>query len=169
MKLKLNINGKERNIEVEDRKLLIDVIRDDLELTASHIGCDTSNCGACTVLLDGRPVKSCTMLAAQAQGHMITTLEGLAQDRTMKILKKSFLDNHGLQCGFCTSGMLISSYSLLKSRKKVTEEEIRESISGNLCRCTGYQGIVKSVEEASEDIIGQGEKEEPVKIRQVTE
>lgn len=162
MKTKLDVNGKEYDLEIEDRKLLIDVIREDLALTASHIGCDTTDCGACTVLLDGRPVKSCTVLAAQAIGHKITTLEGLSEVREMKTLQKSFVDNHGLQCGFCTSGMLISSYSLLKRKRSPSEVEIREAISGNLCRCTGYQGIVRSVTEAAREL----EKTEE-KIREV--
>ncbi len=166
MKIELNINGKERKVDIEGRKLLIDVLRDELELTASHIGCDTSNCGACTVLLDDRPVKSCTVLAAEAQGHVVTTLEGLSSNREMKVLKKSFLDNHGLQCGFCTSGMLISSYTLLRKNRKMTEAEMREAISGNLCRCTGYQGIIRSIEEASRELEKQKE-EQPVKIGQV--
>lgn len=163
MKIKLNVNGNERSVETEARKLLIDVIRDDLELTASHIGCDTSNCGACTILLDGRPVKSCTIFAAQAEGHEIVTLEGLSQKNEMKKLQKSFIGNHGLQCGFCTSGMLISSYALLLKKKKNSEQEIREAISGNLCRCTGYQGIVKSIEEAAASL-DREKKEEAVTV-----
>lgn len=152
MKLKLNVNGKDYDLEIEDRKLLVDVIREDLALKGTHIGCDTTDCGACTVLLDDRPVKSCTVLAAQVSGHKVTTLEGLSRSKEMKILQKSFVDNQGLQCGFCTSGMLISSYALLKKNKKPGELEIREALSGNLCRCTGYQGIVKSISEASKEI-----------------
>ncbi len=163
MKIKLNINGKDRELDIEPRKLLIDVIREDLKMTASHIGCDTSNCGACTVLLDGRPIKSCTLFAAQAEGHSVSTVEGLSAKKEMKALQKSYLDNHGLQCGFCTSGMLITSYNLLLKKKKPSEMEIREAISGNLCRCTGYQGIVKSIEEAAKNIEKQKE-EEPVKV-----
>lgn len=162
MKVRLNINGKENEFDVEPRKLLVDVLRDDLKLTASHIGCDTSSCGACTVLLDDRPVKSCTIFAAQAQGHKVRTLEGLSATKEMKTLQKSYLDHHGLQCGFCTSGMLISSYSLLMKKKRPSELEIREAISGNLCRCTGYQGIVKSIEEASKSL--EKKEEEPVEV-----
>lgn len=167
MKMKLKINGIEKNFDVEDRKLLIDLIREDLDLTASHIGCDTSNCGACTVLLDGKPVKSCTVLAAQAEGHEVVTLEGLAENKDMKVLKKSFLDYHGLQCGFCTSGMLISSYALLRKKKRPTETEIREAISGNLCRCTGYSGIVRAILNTSEILEGNREKE-TIKVGQVS-
>lgn len=163
MKVTLNINGNETSLEIEPRKLLIDVIRDNLKLTASHIGCDTSNCGACTVLLDDRPVKSCTIFAAQAEGHRIVTLEGLSSEKSMRTLQKSYIDNHGLQCGFCTSGMLISSYSLLLRKKKPSEAEIREAISGNLCRCTGYQGIVKSIDEAARNLTSE-KKEEAVKV-----
>lgn len=162
MKIVLNINGKENEFDLEPRKLLIDVLRDELRLTASHIGCDTSSCGACTVLLDDRPVKSCTVFAAQAEGHVITTLEGLSEKKEMKTLQKSYVEHHGLQCGFCTSGMLISSYSLLTRKRKPSETEIREAISGNLCRCTGYQGIVKSIEEASRSI--EKREEEPLKV-----
>lgn len=145
VKVELTLNGKQFKADVEARTLLVDLVRELADQTATHIGCDTSNCGACTVLLDGRPVKSCTVLAAQANGKEVKTLEGLSEDPLMKKLKDQFLDKHGLQCGFCTSGMLISSYSLLRKKQKPDELEIRESLSGNICRCTGYGGIVDAI------------------------
>ncbi len=147
--IKLKINGAEREVAAEPRMLLVHFIREQLALTGTHIGCDTSNCGACTVLLNGKTVKSCTMFAVQADGAEIMTVEGLPDNGTLHPLQEGFKEEHGLQCGFCTPGMLMSSYALLKKNPNPTEEQIRWGISGNLCRCTGYQNIVKAVQFAS--------------------
>ena len=149
MGVQLIINGEKREAEVEPRLLLVHLIRDVLRLTGTHIGCDTTHCGACTVLLDGRPVKSCTVLAVQAQGRRIMTVEGLEQDGQLHPLQEGFWQEHGLQCGYCTPGMLMTSYAFLKKNPHPTEDEIRWAISGNLCRCTGYVNIVKSIEYAA--------------------
>ena len=149
MRVQLTINGEKREAEVEPRLLLVHLIRDVLRLTGTHIGCDTTHCGACTVLLDGRPVKSCTVLAVQAQGRQIMTVEGLEQDGQLHPLQEGFWQEHGLQCGYCTPGMLMTSYAFLKKNTQPTEDEIRWAISGNLCRCTGYVNIVKSIEYAA--------------------
>ena len=149
MRVQLTINGEKREAEVEPRLLLVHLIRDVLRLTGTHIGCDTTHCGACTVLLDGRPVKSCTVLAVQAQGRQIMTVEGLEQDGQLHPLQEGFWQEHGLQCGYCTPGMLMTSYAFLKKNPHPTEDEIRWAISGNLCRCTGYVNIVKSIEYAA--------------------
>jgi len=147
--IKLKINGAEREVAAEPRMLLVHFIREQLGLTGTHVGCDTSNCGACTVLMNGKTVKSCTMFAVQADGAEIMTVEGLLQNGALHPLQEGFKEEHGLQCGFCTPGMLISSYALLKKNPNPTEAEIRWGISGNLCRCTGYQNIVKAVQFAS--------------------
>jgi carbon-monoxide dehydrogenase small subunit len=149
MRVQVTINGETREAEVEPRLLLVHLIRDVLRLTGTHIGCDTTHCGACTVLLDGRPVKSCTVLAVQAQGRQIMTVEGLEQDGRLHPLQEGFWQEHGLQCGYCTPGMLMTSYAFLKKNTQPTEDEIRWAISGNLCRCTGYVNIVKSIEYAA--------------------
>jgi len=149
MRVQVTINGERREAEVEPRLLLVHLIRDVLRLTGTHIGCDTTHCGACTVLLDGRPVKSCTVLAVQAQGRQIMTVEGLEQDGQLHPLQEGFWQEHGLQCGYCTPGMLMTSYAFLKKNPHPTEDEIRWAISGNLCRCTGYVNIVKSIEYAA--------------------
>jgi len=149
MRVQLTINGEKREAEVEPRLLLVHLIRDVLRLTGTHIGCDTTHCGACAVLLDGRPVKSCTVLAVQAQGRQIMTVEGLEQDGQLHPLQEGFWQEHGLQCGYCTPGMLMTSYAFLKKNPHPTEDEIRWAISGNLCRCTGYVNIVKSIEYAA--------------------
>jgi carbon-monoxide dehydrogenase small subunit len=149
MRIQVTINGERREAEVEPRLLLVHLIRDVLRLTGTHIGCDTTHCGACTVLLDGRPVKSCTVLAVQAQGRQIMTVEGLEQDGRLHPLQEGFWQEHGLQCGYCTPGMLMTSYAFLKKNPNPTEDEIRWAISGNLCRCTGYVNIVKSIEYAA--------------------
>ena len=149
MRVQVTINGEKREAEVEPRLLLVHLIRDVLRLTGTHIGCDTTHCGACTVLLDGRPVKSCTVLAVQAQGRQIMTVEGLEQDGQLHPLQEGFWQEHGLQCGYCTPGMLMASYAFLKKNPHPTEDEIRWAISGNLCRCTGYVNIVKSIEYAA--------------------
>jgi len=144
-RIRFSINGDKKVAEVEPRLLLAHLIRQGLRLTGTHMGCDTTNCGACTVLVDGRPVKSCTMLAVQADGHEITTVEGLASASELHPLQEGFKEEHGLQCGFCTPGMMLSAKALLDANPDPTEEEVRWALSGNLCRCTGYQNIVKSV------------------------
>jgi carbon-monoxide dehydrogenase small subunit len=142
----LVVNGEERSVEVEGRTLLVHALRDGLGLTGAHIGCDTSQCGACTVLLEGRAVKSCTVLAYQADGREITTIEGLAHDGEMHPLQRAFVEHHGLQCGFCTPGVILTAADLLSRDSSPSEEAIRHSLRGNLCRCTGYQGIVESIQ-----------------------
>jgi aerobic carbon-monoxide dehydrogenase small subunit len=148
--IKVTVNGEEHQATVESRLLLVHLLRENLRLTGTHIGCDTTHCGACTILLDGQPVKSCTVLAVQADGHQLTTVEGLEKDGKLHALQQGFWDKHGLQCGFCTPGMLMTSCALLQRNKKPTELEIREAISGNLCRCTGYVNIVKAIQSAAE-------------------
>jgi carbon-monoxide dehydrogenase small subunit len=145
----LKINGQQREADVEPRLLLVHFIRETLGLTGTHVGCDTSNCGACTVVLDGKTVKSCTMFAVQADGAELLTVEGLFQEGKLHPLQEGFKQEHGLQCGFCTPGMLMSTYALLQKNAQPTESEIRWGISGNLCRCTGYQNIVKAVQYAA--------------------
>lgn len=149
MKVTANVNGKERSAEVEPRLLLVDFIRGELRLTGTHVGCDTSSCGACTVLLDGEPVKSCTMLAVQADGRQLTTVEGLAPGAELDPIQVGFHEEHGLQCGYCTPGMMLVGRALLERNPNPTEEEIRWAISGNVCRCTGYVNIVKSIQHAA--------------------
>ena len=150
MKVHVTVNGTSYERDVEPRTLLAYFLRDDCGLTGTHVGCDTSSCGCCVVVIDGeRAVKSCTMFAAQADGHEILTIEGLAEGGKLHPLQQGFWDQHGLQCGFCTPGMLMASYALLKHNAAPTEAEIREGLSGNLCRCTGYQNIVKSVQQAA--------------------
>jgi carbon-monoxide dehydrogenase small subunit len=151
IKVSLTINGKAVSHDVEERTLLVNFIRDTLRLTGTHVGCDTAQCGACTIHLDGRAVKSCNMLAMQAEGANITTIEGIAAaDGTLHPMQEAFRQNHGLQCGFCTPGMVMSALDLVKNTPHPTEEQIREQLDGNLCRCTGYHNIVKSVKAASE-------------------
>jgi aerobic carbon-monoxide dehydrogenase small subunit len=146
----ITVNGQRRVADIEPRLLLAHLIRQGLGLTGTHTGCDTSNCGACTVLYDGRAVKSCTMLAVQADGHAITTVEGLASASELHPLQEGFKDEHGLQCGFCTPGMMLAAKALLDENPSPTEDEVRWALSGNLCRCTGYQNIVKAVLWAAE-------------------
>jgi aerobic-type carbon monoxide dehydrogenase small subunit (CoxS/CutS family) len=141
----LSVNGREHKSSVEDRKLLLDTLREDLGLTGAHAGCEHGVCGACTVLLDGVPVRSCLMLAAQAEGHDIQTVESLANGKELSSLQQAFVDNLGLQCGFCTPGMLLTAKAFLEENPNPTEHEVREAISANLCRCTGYDGIVTSI------------------------
>ena len=142
----LNVNGDEHHLEVEPRLLLVHALRDHLGLTGTHVGCDTSNCGACTVHLDGRAVKSCTVLAVQADGGTVTTIEGMASaDGELHPLQEAFWNGHGLQCGYCTPGMIMAAAGLLAENPDPTEEEVRHALEGNLCRCTGYHNIVKSV------------------------
>jgi carbon-monoxide dehydrogenase small subunit len=149
MLVKLSINGEKHEADVEPRLLLVHMIRDVLRLTGTHIGCDTTHCGACTILVNGRPVKSCTMFAVQAQGKELMTVEGLEQNGKLHPLQEGFVAEHGLQCGYCTPGMLMTSYAFLKAHPSPTEDDIRWAISGNLCRCTGYVNIVKSVQHAA--------------------
>jgi len=150
MNISVNVNGQEQKAEVEPRLLLVHFLREKLNLTGTHIGCDTSNCGACTVLLDGKAVKSCTVFAVQANDRKVTTVEGLAQGSKLHPIKEGFWEKHGLQCGFCTPGMMLASVELLQKNPNPTEEEIRRGISGNLCRCTGYVKIVEAVQYAAE-------------------
>ncbi len=147
--VRITVNGEPREAAVESRLLLVHWLRDVLRLTGTHIGCDTTHCGACTVLLDGDPVKSCTVLAVQADGGEVTTVEGLEQDGKLHPLQEGFQQEHGLQCGFCTPGMLITGRALLERTADPSEADIRQAISGNLCRCTGYVNIVKSIEHAA--------------------
>ena len=145
MKVTITVNGKTHESEVEPRTLLVQYVRDTLGLTGTNIGCDTSSCGACSLHLNGESVKSCTLLAAQADGGTVTTIEGLANGDVMHPMHKAFMDNHGLQCGFCTPGMVMAAIGLLNENPNPTEEQVRIGLEGNLCRCTGYHNIVKSV------------------------
>jgi carbon-monoxide dehydrogenase small subunit len=147
--IQVKVNGTDRDATIEPRLLLVHFIREVLGLTGTHIGCDTSNCGACTVLVDGKAVKSCTLFAVQADGRELMTIEGVAHDGQLHPLQEGFKEEHGLQCGFCTPGMILTSYALLGKNPNPTEEQIRWGISGNLCRCTGYQNIVKAVQYAA--------------------
>jgi carbon-monoxide dehydrogenase small subunit len=149
MKVSVSINGTNRSGEAEPRQLLVDFIRTTLGLTGTHIGCDTTSCGVCTILLDGTPVKSCTMFAVQADGRSITTVEGLKQNGELSNMQKAFHQEHGLQCGFCTPAMMLVGSAFLEENPNPTDEEIRWAISGNLCRCTGYMNIVKSIQAAA--------------------
>jgi carbon-monoxide dehydrogenase small subunit len=145
----ITVNGKVRKADVEPRLLLAHFLREQLNLTGTHLGCDTSQCGSCSVLVDGRSVKSCTVFAVQADGAAVTTIEGLAKDGTLHPLQDGFWEEHGLQCGYCTPGMIMSSVYLLSQNPHPTEQQIREGISGNLCRCTGYQHIVNAIQNAA--------------------
>ena len=147
--VKVTVNGEEHSAEVESRLLLVHLIRENFNFTGTHIGCDTSNCGACTVLLDGKPVKSCTIFAVQANGKEIKTVEGLEQNGELHPIQEGFWEEHGLQCGYCTPGMMMTAAELLERNDSPTEEDIRVAISGNLCRCTGYVNIIKSVQYAA--------------------
>ena len=145
----LEVNGEHREVDVEPRTLLVSMLREDLELTGTHVGCDTSQCGACTVHVDGHAVKSCTMLAAQADGSSVTTIEGLGQAGRLHPIQQAFWDKHGLQCGFCTPGMIMAAADLVAHNPDPTDAEIRHAIAGNICRCTGYHNIVAAVREAA--------------------
>ena len=147
--IQLTVNGIAHRVQVESRLLLVHLLRETLRLTGTHIGCDTTHCGACTVLLDGEPVKSCTILAVQADGARIATVEGLEQNGKLHPVQEAFWEKHGLQCGYCTPGMMMTACALLARNKSPSELEIREAISGNLCRCTGYVNIVKAVQHAA--------------------
>jgi len=152
--VKVNINGVDYTREVEPRLLLVHFIRDQAELTGTHVGCETSNCGACTIVLNGKSVKSCTMFAVQSDGSKIQTIEGLAKDGDLHPIQTAFWENHGLQCGFCTPGMIMQAYWFLKENPNPTDDEIRMALAGNLCRCTGYQNIIKSVRAAAKEMRG---------------
>ena len=145
----LEVNGEHRSVDVEPRRLLVEVLREDLGLTGTHVGCDTSQCGACTVHVDGKAVKSCTVLAAQADGSAVTTIEGMGTVGDLHPLQNAFWEKHGLQCGFCTPGMIMAAADLLKHNQDPTDQEIRHAIEGNICRCTGYHNIVLAVREAA--------------------
>jgi carbon-monoxide dehydrogenase small subunit len=147
--LTLKINGQSKTLDIDPRTLLVQLIRDNLGLTGTHVGCDTAQCGACTVHIDGRAVKSCSILALQADGAEVTTIEGLATGDELHPMQQAFRDCHGLQCGYCTPGMVMSAIQLLKNNPKPSEQEIREGLEGNICRCTGYQNIVKAVQQAA--------------------
>jgi carbon-monoxide dehydrogenase small subunit len=156
MQVTVSVNEREHTREIEPRVLLVHFLRDDLGLTGTHWGCDTSNCGACVVLLDGEPVKSCTLLAATASGHEVRTVEGLEVDGVLDPVQQGFTEEHGLQCGFCTPGMLMTARALLDANPHPSEAEIREAISGQICRCTGYATIVRSIRWAAEHPHQQG-------------
>jgi carbon-monoxide dehydrogenase small subunit len=146
----ITVNGRQKSVEVENRTLLVSALREDLNLTGTHVGCDTSQCGACLVHVNGKAVKSCTMLAVEADGAEVNTIEGQANaDGSLNVIQQAFQDHHGLQCGFCTPGMVMSAAALLKDNPKPTEAEIRKHLEGNICRCTGYQGIVNAILAAS--------------------
>ena len=149
MRITVKVNGTDRSAEVEPRLLLVHFLREQLRLTGTHVGCDTSNCGACTVLLDGTPIKSCTFLAVQADGRSVDTVEGLIAAGQLHPIQEAFKQEHGLQCGFCTPGMMLTAKALLSSNPEPTEEEVRWAISGNVCRCTGYMNIVRAVRAAA--------------------
>ena len=154
----VRVNGVNRSAKVEPRLLLAHFIRQGLRLTGTHVGCDSSNCGACTVLLDGQPVKSCSMFAVQADGHEVMTVEGLSSSSELHPIQEGFKDEHGLQCGYCTPGMMLAAKALLDENMNPTEDEVRWALSGNLCRCTGYQNIVKAVLWAAEKMRAQSGK-----------
>ena len=151
-RVSMNVNGVARELELEPRELLVYALRERLELTGTNVGCDTSTCGSCTVLLDGRSVKSCTVLAVQADGRDVTTIEGLASNGTLHPIQRAFHEQHGLQCGYCTPGMIMAAASLIEEHGVLTEEEIRAGLEGNMCRCTGYHNIVKAIEQASQEL-----------------
>ena len=152
MQITVKVNGADRSADVEPRLLLAHLIREEFGLTGTHVGCDTTSCGACTVLLDGQPVKSCTMFGVQADGREVTTVEGLLQDGQLHPIQAAFKEEHGLQCGFCTPGMMLTGSALLADNPSPTDDEVRWAISGNICRCTGYMNIVKAIQAAGRDM-----------------
>ena len=156
VQIKVTVNGEEREVAVEPRLLLVHFIRETLNLTGTHIGCDTTHCGACTILLDGRPVKSCTVFAVQADGRDVKTVESLAAGGSLHPIQEAFTEEHGLQCGFCTPGMMLTGVAFLESNPDPTEAEIRQAISGNLCRCTGYVNIIKAYQSAAAKLRARG-------------
>ena len=149
MEIKINVNGTERAADVEPRQLLVHVIREEFELTGTHVGCDTTSCGACTVLLDGVPIKSCTMFGVQADGRSVTTVEGLAGPTGLHPIQAAFKEEHGLQCGFCTPGMMLTGAALIEQNPAPSDDDVRWAISGQICRCTGYMNIVKAIQAAA--------------------
>jgi carbon-monoxide dehydrogenase small subunit len=161
MEITVNVNGTERTADVEPRMLLVHLIRETFGLTGTHIGCDTTSCGACTVLLDGVPVKSCTLFGVQADGRSITTVEGLASGGELHPVQAAFKEHHGLQCGYCTPGMMLVGAALIEENPAPSEEEVRFAISGNICRCTGYMNIVKAIQAAAAAKAGTGSPAEP--------
>ena len=152
MQITVKVNGADRSADVEPRLLLAHLIREEFGLTGTHVGCDTTSCGACTVLLDGQPVKSCTMFGVQADGREVTTVEGLLQDGQLHPIQAAFKQEHGLQCGFCTPGMMLTGSALLADNPSPTDDDVRWAISGNICRCTGYMNIVKAIQAAGRDM-----------------
>ena len=150
--IRVKVNGKEHKLQVEPRLLLVELLRENLDLTGTHIGCDTSYCGACTVLLNGRAVKSCTVLAVHADGGEVLTVEGLAKNGELHPIQKAFGDAYGLQCGYCTPGLLVSTYQLLQRNSNPSDKEIRKAIAGNTCRCTGYQNVFKAIKAAAKEV-----------------
>ena len=152
--VQVKVNGKPHRLEIEPRQLLVELLREDLDLTGTHVGCDTTYCGACTVLLNGNAVKSCTMFAVQADGAEITTVEGLEKDGELHPIQKAFGDSYGLQCGYCTPGLMLSTLQLLSHNRSPSEKEMRKAIAGNTCRCTGYQNILKAIETAARTMKG---------------
>jgi carbon-monoxide dehydrogenase small subunit len=154
MNITITVNGTEHVLDVEPRMLLVHLIREELGLTGTHIGCDTSGCGACTVLLDGKPVKSCTLFGVQADGREITTVEGLMQDGSLHPVQAAFKEHHGLQCGYCTPGMMLVGAALIEENRQPSDDDVRWAISGNICRCTGYGQIIEAIELAAERLRG---------------
>ncbi|HEV2733111.1 MAG TPA: (2Fe-2S)-binding protein [Terriglobales bacterium] len=152
--IKVNVNGKPRSLKVEPRMLLVEMLREALDLTGTHVGCDTTYCGACTVLMNGAAVKSCTMFAVQADGADITTVEGLEGDGQLHPIQKAFGDAYGLQCGYCTPGLMLSAHQLLSRNQQPSEKDIRKAIAGNTCRCTGYQNVLKAIQLAAQNMKG---------------
>jgi carbon-monoxide dehydrogenase small subunit len=170
VQVRLTVNGDEREADVEPRLLLVHLLRDNLGLTGTHVGCDTSNCGACTVHVDGEAVKSCTVLAVQADGAQVTTIEGMGQEGALHPLQEAFWTDHGLQCGYCTPGMIMAAADLLARRAggdPITEDEVRHGLEGNLCRCTGYHNIVKAVLSAAKEMEGAAQAPEPAAGQEV--
>ena len=155
MEVKINVNGTERAADVEPRQLLVHVIREEFELTGTHVGCDTTSCGACTVLLDGVPIKSCTMFGVQADGRSVTTVEGLAGPDGLHPIQAAFKEEHGLQCGFCTPGMMLTGAALIEQNPDPSDDDVRWAISGQICRCTGYMNIVKAIQAAAATTSGE--------------
>jgi carbon-monoxide dehydrogenase small subunit len=149
MRITVMVNGVERTADVEPRKLLVHLVREDFELTGTHVGCDTTSCGACTVLLDGKPVKSCTLFGVQADGREVTTVEGMMTNGALDPIQAAFKEEHGLQCGFCTPAMMLVAKALLESNPDPSDDDVRWAISGNICRCTGYMNIVKAIRSAA--------------------
>ena len=163
MQITVKVNGADRSADVEPRMLLAHLIREEFGLTGTHVGCDTTSCGACTVLLDGQPVKSCTMFGVQADGREVTTVEGLLQDGQLHPIQAAFKQEHGLQCGFCTPGMMLTGSALLAENPSPSEDEVRWAISGNICRCTGYMNIVKAIQAAGRDMAARPEPRPPTR------